>query len=214
MIRECNLEEISDGRKYSSNDLVKLGCNECEGCSHCCCGMDDTITLDPFDICMLTKATGKDMAQLMQKEVALHVENGVIVPHLQMTEKDRCAFLNEQGRCSIHAKRPGMCRLFPLGRVYEGDSFQYFLQTNECMKKDRTKVRIREWLGISNLKEYEAFITQWHCHMKAVQKHPLMEQDAQALNMKHLQLFYFMPYSSEDSFYEEVAKRLEQWECL
>lgn len=214
MIRECNLEEISDGRRYSSNDLVKLGCNECEGCSHCCRGMEDTISLDPYDVCMLTKATGKEMAQLMQAEVALHVEQGIIVPHLQMTEQDRCAFLNEQGRCMIHASRPGMCRLFPLGRVYEGNTFQYFLQTRECIKKDRTKVRIREWLGIPELKKYEAFVAEWHSHLKLLQSHPLTETDAQALNMKHLQLFYFMPYSSVETFYEEVAKRLEQWEYL
>ncbi|MBE5879636.1 MAG: YkgJ family cysteine cluster protein [Lachnospiraceae bacterium] len=214
MIRECNLEDISDGRRYTSNDLVKLGCNECEGCSHCCRGMDDTISLDPYDICMLTRATGKEMAQLMQAEVALHVESGVIVPHLQMTNDNHCPFLNEAGRCRVHESRPGICRLFPLGRVYEGDSFQYFLQTNECVKKDRTKVRIREWLGISNLREYEAFIAQWHSHMKALQSHPLMESDAQALNLKHLQLFYFMPYSSVDTFLTEISKRLEQWECL
>ncbi len=214
MIRECNLEDISDGRRYSSNDLVKLGCNECEGCSHCCRGMDDTISLDPYDICMLMKATEKEMAQLMQAEVALHVEQGIIIPHLQMTAQDRCAFLSEQGRCTIHAYRPGMCRLFPLGRVYEGETFRYFLQTQECVKKERTKVRIREWLGIHDLKKYEAFVAGWHSHLKSLQSHPLMKTDAQALNMKHLQLFYFMPYSSEETFYEEVAERLEQWEYL
>lgn len=214
MIRECNLEDISDGRRYSSNDLVKLGCNECEGCSHCCRGMDDTISLDPYDICALTKATGREMAQLMQREVALHVESGIIVPHLQMTQQDTCAFLNEKGRCGIHEDRPGMCRLFPLGRVYENDTFHYFLQSEECMKKDRTKVRIREWLGISHIKEYEEYILKWHRHLKKLQSHPQMETDAHSLNMKHLQLFYFLPYSSMGAFYEEVAQRLEQWECL
>ncbi len=214
MIRECNLEDISDGRRYSSNDLVKLGCNECEGCSHCCRGMDDTISLDPYDICALKQATGKGMTELMQREVALHVESGIIIPHLQMTEQNMCAFLNGEGRCGIHADRPGMCRLFPLGRVYEDDTFHYFLQSEECMKKERTKVRIREWLGISQLKDYEAYILRWHYHLKEMQKNPLMESDAQALNMKHLQLFYFMPYSSMETFYEEMAQRLEQWECL
>ena len=33
MIRELDLNEISDGKKYSSNDMVKLGCEECKGCS-------------------------------------------------------------------------------------------------------------------------------------------------------------------------------------
>ena len=43
-------------------------------------------------------------------------------------EKEACYFLNEEGRCSIHSFRPGICRLFPLGRFYEEEGFRYFLQ--------------------------------------------------------------------------------------
>ena len=30
---------------YSSNDMAKLGCNECSGCSECCRGMGQSIVL-------------------------------------------------------------------------------------------------------------------------------------------------------------------------
>ena len=50
MDRYIDLNEVSDGKLYTSNDLVKAGCNDCQGCSACCESMADTIILDPFDI--------------------------------------------------------------------------------------------------------------------------------------------------------------------
>ena len=31
MLRNCSLEEISDGRLYDQTDMVKAYCNECKG---------------------------------------------------------------------------------------------------------------------------------------------------------------------------------------
>ena len=33
MKREISLEEISDGKLYGSGDMVKVGCDDCRGCS-------------------------------------------------------------------------------------------------------------------------------------------------------------------------------------
>ncbi len=50
---------------------------------------------------------------LLAGNVALRVVDGVILPHLKMTEQsDRCSFLNEEGRCSIHDARPASVGCF------------------------------------------------------------------------------------------------------
>ena len=54
--------------------------------------------------------------------------------------------MNDAGRCSIHPYRPGICRLFPLGRYYEEDGFRHILQIHECEKTNRSKVKIRKWM--------------------------------------------------------------------
>ena len=54
MEREIDLKEISDGKLYSANDMVKAGCDDCKGCSDCCRGMGESILLDPLDICRMT----------------------------------------------------------------------------------------------------------------------------------------------------------------
>ena len=58
MIREVDIDEISDGRRYRSQDMVKIGCADCSGCSECCRKVDDTIILDPYDIYELTRGLG------------------------------------------------------------------------------------------------------------------------------------------------------------
>lgn len=49
MRREVSLEEISDGRLYELNDMVKADCQDCAGCHDCCEGMGDSVVLDPMD---------------------------------------------------------------------------------------------------------------------------------------------------------------------
>ena len=65
MERDINLDEISDGKLYETNDLVKLGCGDCAGCSACCHEMGDTIILDPYDIWQLTGNLHCTFEQLM-----------------------------------------------------------------------------------------------------------------------------------------------------
>ena len=54
MRREVNMDEISDGKRYTANDLVKVGVDGCRGCCDCCKGMGDSIKLDPMDVCKLS----------------------------------------------------------------------------------------------------------------------------------------------------------------
>ena len=85
MIRNCSLEEISDGKLYSENDMVKADTNQCQGCNSVCChGMGDSIVLDPYDICRLTRQLQMPFESLVEKHLALNVVDGVILPNLKM----------------------------------------------------------------------------------------------------------------------------------
>ena len=162
MRRKGDLSSLTDGKLYRSSDMAKLGCNDCEGCSACCKGMGNSVVLDPYDVWRLSKGLGIPFNSMIGKQVMLSVVDGLILPSLNMeNETGVCPFLNEAGRCSIHAFRPGICRLFPLGRYYHENGFSYVLMTGECKKENRTKVKIEKWIGEANLKEYENFIVQW-----------------------------------------------------
>lgn len=214
MLREIDLDAVSDGRRYRQSDMVKAGCNDCKGCSDCCRNMGSSIVLDPYDCFELCKNLKESFEKLLSYAIELQVVDGIILPNLKMTgNEETCTFLNEQRRCSIHSFRPGFCRMFPLGRIYEEGGFQYFLQVHECKMEPKTKVKIQKWLGIPDIRRYEAFVTKWHYFLKDVEKILGSFQDEASLkniSMYLLKNFYLTPYDENRDFYIQFEERLEK----
>lgn len=218
MIRDVGLEEISDGKLYGLNDMVRADCNDCRGCSSCCKGMGSSIVLDPLDVNRLVEHLGERFEALLSDRLELNVVDGIILPNLKMAgEREACAFLDGDGRCGIHPFRPGICRLFPLGRFYEDRSFRYFLQVHECRKENRTKVKVKKWIDTPDLGRYEQFVADWHYFLKDLQERLLQEQDeglAKQVNLYVVNTFYMTPFDPGRDFYEQFYARLSAAKAL
>ncbi len=213
MLRYVDLGEVSDGRLYTANDMVKAGCGECEGCSACCESMADTIVLDPLDVFRMCSWLGCTFQRLLMDRVELGVVDGIILPHMKVSgEPARCSFLNGEGRGEIHMARPGFCRLFPLGRYYEDGGFRYFLQTKECKKTNRTKVRVRKWIDTPDFEQYETFVCDWHYYLKGFQDRVLGGGEApgfaKQVSLSILEKFYQRGFDEAKDFYEQFYERL------
>ena len=211
MLRNVSLEEISDGRLYGLNDMAKLGCNDCAGCSSCCRGMGNTIVLDPYDVWRLTGGLGVSLQQLLAEHLELNVVDGIILPNLKLAgDSEQCTFLNDAGRCSIHLYRPGICRLFPLGRYYEEDGFRYILQIHECEKTNRSKVKIRKWMDTPDMEQYDAYIADWHAFLSKLRTklEDASSDLAKSVSMYILQRFYLLPYDTSRDFYSQYEARI------
>lgn len=218
MRREVSLSDISDGRLYGPNDMVRADANGCAGCWACCCGMGSSVVLDPMDLDRLAKHLNVSPRQLLQGPVALGVVDGLVLPHLNMDgEGERCPFLGDDGRCRVYQARPGICRIFPLGRFYEHGSFRYFLQTGECPNRSRTKIRVRKWVDTPDFDRYEGFVADWHNFLLELQEHTRKMEDleqARRVSMGLLTEFYLREYDAGEDFYQQFAGRLEagkQW---
>ena len=176
--------------------------------------MGQSIVLDPLDIYRLTFGLRQKFEELLADKLELNVVEGIILPNLQMSgTEEKCAFLNAEGRCSVHAIRPGICRLFPLGRYYDGKSFQYFLQIHECKKENRTKVKVKKWIDTPDLKKNEKYISDWHYFLTDMQKTLATLQNdekVKKINMLILQTFFLEPYHQEEDFYVQFYDRLEK----
>ena len=228
MKREISLEEISDGKLYGSGDMVKVGCDDCRGCSACCRGMGSSIVLDPYDVFRLETGLGLSFEGLLAEAVELNLVDGIILPNLKMSgEGEACTFLNEEGRCRIHPFRPGICRMFPLGRIYEDHGFRYFNQIHECRKEQKTKVKIRKWMDTPDMGRYESYIVEWHYFLKELEER-LEQKPEQKQEQKQeegsettggedarkrtamgvLKLFYLIPFQKELDFYQQFEARM------
>ena len=212
MKRNIDINEISDGNLYGPNDMVKADCGDCKGCSDCCTGMGKSIVLDPYDIFRLTTGLKMSFEELLADRIELNVFDGMILPNLKMDgNTEACTFLNKEGRCSIHNIRPGICRLFPLGRFYENGSFQYFLQIHECKNQNRTKVKVKKWIDTPDLKANTEYIMKWHDLVDDVQTRLTQmanETLFKKVNMFLLQHFFIEKYMESEDFYDQFNTRL------
>ena len=220
MERNVTMAEISDGTLDRRADMEKAGCDDCRGCSACCHGKGNSIVLDPYDVYRLTTLRGDTLEHLLEeKKVEWNVVDGQILPNLALRSgaDEACGFLDEAGRCRIHAYRPGICRLFPLGRFYENGSFQYFLQIHECKKENRTKVKVKKWIDIPDPARHDKFISDWHAYLKKQEE--ILENDSsdesrKAVSMGILNTFYVRNYDRTRDFYEQFYERLEETEAV
>ena len=175
--------------------------------------MGNSIVLDPLDVFRLTKGLNCTFEALIQNQAELNVVDGIVLPSIRMGEEgEACGFLDPQGRCSIHSFRPGICRLFPLGRIYTEEGIRYFLQIYECTKKNRTKVKVRSFMDNPDGKRYDKFIADWHDFLKKAENEMEKQNDpnfTRELSMNVLKMFYLTPYEKEQDFYDQFGKRLE-----
>jgi len=213
MERNIDMREVSDGKLYELEDMVRADCAGCAGCSACCKGMGSSIVLDPLDMHRLVSGTKTDAKTLLATVLELNVVDGVILPNLKMKGSDEsCSFLDEEGRCRIHSLRPGICRIFPLGRLYENGSFRYFLQVHECKKESRAKVKVKKWIDTPEAARYDAYISKWHYFLKElcrVIKEGSDEQAAKNASMYVLTIFYLTPFDPDRDFYGQFEARLQ-----
>lgn len=229
------VETTENVKLYEINDMAKIGANDCQGCHACCQGMGESIVLDVYDIWQLETHLHTTFAGLLQDMIELHVSDGLVLPSLKMQEdRERCGFLTAEGRCGIHDFRPGLCRLFPLGRHYEDGRLYYFVLESACTACQHTKIKIKKWLAVPDSRKYEDFLLAWHDLRKNLQNKLALalEQDGREcekgdvsisdtetdtmeqmkkVNMNLLHIFFERPYEAED-FYGQFAERMREFE--
>lgn len=159
----------------------------------------------------IISGTGKTYGDLIHQKIELHSEDQVRLPNLKMSgENEACGFLDAQERCSIHSYRPGICRLFPLGRYYDEKNFKYFFQKGECPKTDLIKVKVKKWIAIENYNENKKFILYWYEFIKALKWRVKFVKDVEELeatNTYLIKTFYDIDWQDGQEFYEEFYER-------
>ena len=89
----------------------------CNQCSRCC--YDKRIQGNPYEVARLARNKGVSTTDL----IANFLEPGK--PYLDNQSNGTCVFLTDQG-CSVHADRPLVCRLYPLGQTLTGEGLESF----------------------------------------------------------------------------------------
>lgn len=144
----------------------------CDQCGECCRNRKD-ILLNPFDLFRVASHLGTTPKDIVDRYCTVYVGDSSRFPVVLLLpegEDDHCPFLKDN-RCSIHANKPTVCALYPLGRGIRYDKkpdangelkkvLYYFLQDISCGLRDETHTAL-EWLGEFNMADSEAWFLEW-----------------------------------------------------
>ena len=204
------LNEISDGKLYDIEDMVKADTCGCNGCSDCCKDVGDLVVLTPFDIYEMTTYLNADFDKLLGDKILLRENNKITLPYLKMQDENKnCSFLDKNGRCTIHSKRPNICRLFPLGRAYQDNDFKYFLQVDNCPKEELKDVKVADWINIENYNENKKFILEWYKFIKALTfRLKFVRDEKEIAHINEILLDNFYRVKIDNDFYKSFEELL------
>jgi len=140
---------------YSYEEIEKLliGLDEefsfrCVACGKCCKHRFDII-LTPQDLFRISRHFDIEPIETLVRYCRPNIgaTSNQIMPVLKTKgPTDNCVFFTGT-KCSVHADKPRVCALFPLGRVYNGEEKKsmYMLNPITCGRQNR-KVTPRKWM--------------------------------------------------------------------
>jgi Fe-S-cluster containining protein len=92
----------------------------CHRCSRCCYHKE--IQVNPYEVARLARNLGQTTTEFRDAWTRDGAGNT-----LKQTENGACVFLGRDG-CTVHADKPLVCRLYPLGRYLTPDGNESFVQ--------------------------------------------------------------------------------------
>lgn len=121
----------------------------CTCCGACCRHRED-ILLNAYDIFRMMKHLKLSFQEFIEKYCECYVGHTSLLPVIRLRPKgtNRNCPLLSKGKCIVHEAKPVVCAMFPLGRLYNGETkeIQYFIQDVNCGAKD-TEVKVEDWLN-------------------------------------------------------------------
>lgn len=123
---------------------------QCNACGRCCRGK--RIQVSPFEIAALARYLGISTGEFIQRCC-----DEEIPVYLRWREDRQCVFFDDTRGCTVHAARPLVCRLYPLGAISSRDGSEKFVavkphpQTKGVYGKDGT---VADWLRAQGADQY------------------------------------------------------------
>jgi Fe-S-cluster containining protein len=100
--------------RYTRDSAFSYTCHACNRCCH-----DKIIRLNPYEVARLAHHRGIGTSEFLTQYT------DAAGTALKRVEEDACVFLTENG-CGVHADRPLVCRIYPLGRHVTAQGEEWF----------------------------------------------------------------------------------------
>lgn len=177
---DARLKEIAENlekMKRGLDDTFKFHCTEC---GKCCINRED-ILLTARDVYNMSKELSMKPEEMIRTYCEWYIGEDSRFPIVRIRPRGsikRCPLLKDH-KCSVHQAKPGVCAMFPIGRLvsfkkedYKGGSIpvneiQYILQPIDCGDDSET-FTVREYLEMFGIPVDDPFFFAWQSALAEV----------------------------------------------
>lgn len=131
---------------------------QCNACGRCCRGK--RIQVSPFEMAALAGFLG-----ISTEEALRRFCDDDIPIYLRWAADKSCIFFDSERGCTVHAARPLVCRLYPLGRTLNRDGLETFTsatphpQTEGVYSRNGT---VADWIRSQRADAYIAEVDNYY----------------------------------------------------
>lgn len=196
MIDQTVMHPIKDGK-------FRFACHKGLPCfTKCCANLN--LVLTPYDVLRLKNRLNLSSETFLDRYTNSFVDEkyGVPVVKLKMNnhETRRCPFVRPEG-CIVYEDRPGVCRLYPLGRaaskIYEmhpAGEYYFIVKEPHCLGlNEEQEWTVQEWLTNQGLDKYNT-MNDFFMDITAGRQSKIIKR----LSDRQLQIYYMASYSLDD----------------
>jgi len=207
-IREMTPDEIMSIPTLGLDDEINV---DCKACGKCCKNRHDII-LTPYDVYRISTYLGRTPMEVIKRYCEVYIaptSKLPVVRVLPLPPKSACPFLHRK-KCSIHSKKPVVCKVFPLARLYfaDGDgTSKYCLSETGCGQSQK-KITVREWIGDLASEEAEKAGKAWLDILvylvQIVEKMSILPEDVRGLTYDTIFAALYINYDIEKPFIQTL----------
>jgi len=171
---ESPLQNIVDNFDKYRIGLDDVFAFRCRSCGKCCKNRDD-ILLNSRDVYNLATSLKLTHKQAIEQYCEVYIGQDSRLPIVRLKPKgvNRVCPLLKGTRCSIHASKPSVCALYPIGRISSTEDapkelglgnlkeIQYIVLPIRCASL-RRKQTVRAWLEAINMPIDDSYFHAWN----------------------------------------------------
>lgn len=217
MNREETIEKMLSNPPLGPDGKFRFWCT---ACGKCCCNSEGVI-LSSDDIFRAAKFLGITTSGFIKQYCDGYIGPQSHLPLLTVKtegKNNRCVFLDNRNKCSIHQAKPGVCETFPLGRTVSLDGqseVEYRMSPLHCGKRCK-EFTVREWLSGTGFEKSSEYFKIWHVNTGSITSllNPMCEMFGDAvlrLTTPGIEWFLYHNYDTEKEFlpqFEENCKTI------
>ncbi len=141
------------------DDTFIFGCKQC---GSCCRNREEEIIITGYDIYNIAKGLGTTTAEAIMKycTISLGPTSALPIAYLKERMDGSCSLLRK-GLCTVQKDKPVVCRLYPIGRYYDGTEQRYFKQGAGTCTGLGQEIKLKDWLQEFNIPELDEASELW-----------------------------------------------------